>query len=35
MRRTPMNQGWETRPHAIFFAEMHVAAAPWEPVSLT
>ena len=34
MRRTPMNGGWETRPHANFFAEMVGAAAPWQPVTL-
>jgi beta-galactosidase len=34
MRRTPFNGGWETRPHANFFAEMVGASAPWQPVTL-
>jgi len=34
MRRTPFTRGWETRPHANFFAEMHGAAAPWQAVTL-
>src|SRR3954449_3126910 len=34
MRRIPFNGGWQTRPHANFFAEMHGAAAPWQPVRL-
>ncbi|SOD98150.1 glycoside hydrolase family 2 TIM barrel-domain containing protein [Blastococcus haudaquaticus] len=34
MRRIPFNRGWETRPHANFFAEMHGAAAPWQQVTL-
>lgn len=35
MRRIPFNRGWQTRPHANFFAEMHGAAAPWQPVTLS
>lgn len=34
MRRTPFTTGWQTRPHANSFAEMHGAAAPWQPVAL-
>src|SRR4051794_1969520 len=34
MRRTPMIEGWETRPHASFFLEMVGAAAQWQPVTL-
>ena len=33
-RRIPFNRGWETRPHANFFAEMVGASAPWQPVIL-
>jgi beta-galactosidase len=34
MRRIPFTRGWETRPHANFFAEMVGAAAPWQRVTL-
>lgn len=34
MRRIPFTAGWQTRPHAKFFAEMVGAAAPWQPVTL-
>src|SRR5215211_4554535 len=34
MRRTPFNGGWETRPHANFFAEMVGASASWRAVTL-
>src|SRR4051794_35220004 len=34
MRRTPLIEGWETRPHASFFLEMVGAAERWQPVPL-
>jgi beta-galactosidase len=34
VRRTPLIEGWETRPHASFFLEMVGAAAQWQPVIL-
>ena len=34
MRRIPFTKGWQARPHANFFAEMHGAAAPWQDVTL-
>jgi beta-galactosidase len=34
VKRTPFVQGWETRPHANFFAEMVGASASWQAVTL-
>ncbi|MCZ2815944.1 glycoside hydrolase family 2 TIM barrel-domain containing protein [Modestobacter sp. VKM Ac-2984] len=34
MRRTPFTAGWQFRPHANSFAEMHGAAQPWRDVVL-
>ena len=34
MRRIPFTRGWETRPHANFYAEMVGAAAPWQAITL-
>ena len=34
MRRTPFTTGWQTRPPANAFAEMHGAAQPWRDVVL-
>ena len=34
MRRAPLTSGWQVRPHANFFVEMHGAAQPWRDVTL-